>query len=65
MPLKLCLIVHENDSKYILGVIGDVSYMFQRKLLLQSPSICYCMMENHFLEVKNTTNSFTYVVQWH
>jgi len=38
----------KNDKKYILGVTGDFSLVFQRKQLLQQPLICYCMMENHF-----------------
>jgi len=29
-------------------VTGDVSLVFQRKLLLQWSLICYWMMENHF-----------------
>jgi len=49
----------------ILGVTGDVSLVFNTKLLLKSPFICYCMMENNFTEVKKTTNSFANEVQWH
>ncbi len=45
--------------KMILGVTGNVSMVFHTKLLLQSPFIWYSMMENHFTEVKKTTNSFT------
>jgi len=52
MPLKLCLIVHEKWLKNILGVIGDVSYMFSRKLLLQPHAIWYCMMEIFFRSQK-------------
>jgi len=48
-----------------MGVTGDVSLVFHTKLLLQSPLICYCMLENYFTEVKKTTISFTYEVQWH
>jgi len=49
----------KNDKKYILGVTGDVSLVFTRKLLLLSPLLGYFMMENHFKEVKKTLNSFT------
>jgi len=48
-----------------MGVTGNVSMVFHTKLLFQSPLIFYCMMENHFIEVKKTTNSFTYEVSWH
>jgi len=33
MALKLCLIVHEKFLKYILGVIGDVSLLFQKTVV--------------------------------
>ncbi len=64
IALKLCLVV---DGKWLknLGVTDDVSFVFSRKLFLQWSLIWYWMMENHFTEVKKTTNSFTYEVQWH
>jgi len=48
-----------------MGVPGDVSLVFHTKLLLQSPIIYYGMMETNFTDIKNTTISFTYEVQWH
>jgi len=33
-------------------VTGDDSLVFQAKLLIQSPLICYCMMENYFLKMQ-------------
>ena len=62
MSLELCL---KNDKKYFLGVTGVDSLMFQTKLLIQLPLICYWMMGNFFLEFKKVTNSLTYEVQWH
>jgi len=47
----------------MFGVTGDDSLVLTAKLLLYSVLICYCLMENHFSEVKNTTNSFTYEAQ--
>jgi len=47
-----------------MGVTGNVSMVFHIKLLLQLPLICYCMMENHFTDVKKTTISITYEVKW-
>ncbi len=49
----------------MFGVIGDASLVFPIKLLLCSPSICFCLMENHILEFKKTKDSLTYEVQWH
>jgi len=46
-------------------VIGDASFVISTKLLLCLPSICFFLMENHFLEFKITTDSLTYEVQWH
>jgi len=51
--------------KPMFGVIGDATFMFPTKLLLCSSSICLCLIENHFLKFKNTTNSLTYEVQCH
>jgi len=48
-----------------MGVTGNVSLVFHTKLLLQSPLICYTMMENNFTDVKKATNSLTYVFQWY
>jgi len=39
-----------------MGATGDVSLVFHTKLLLQSPLICYCVVENHFTEVKKDQN---------
>jgi len=46
-------------KKSVCGMTGDDSLVFPAKLLLCSVSICYCLLENQFLEVKKTTNSFT------
>jgi len=52
-------------QKSMFRVTGDDSLVFPTKLLLYSVSICYCLMENHFSEVKKTTNSFTNELQYH
>jgi len=59
------LLFMKYDLKSVFGVIGDASLVFTTKLLLFLPSICFCLMENHFLEFKITTDSLTYEVQWH
>jgi len=42
-------------QKSMIGLIGDASLVFPTQLLLYSVLICYCLIENHFSEVKNTT----------
>jgi len=41
-------------------VTGDDSLVFQTEILIQTPFLCCCMMENHFLKFKMVTNSLTY-----
>jgi len=48
---------HQKSS---FGVTGKVCLVFSGKELLYSLLICYWSMENHFSEVKKTSNSFTY-----
>jgi len=52
-----------STPKLKCGVTGDGGLVFPAKLLLYSLSICCCLMENHFSEVKKTSNSFTYELQ--
>ncbi len=52
-------------QKSMFGVTGDDLLVFPTKRLLYSVLIGYCLMENHFSEVKKTTNSFTNELQQH
>jgi len=52
-----------NHQKSMYGVTGDGCLVFPAKPLLYSPSVYYYSMENHFSEVKKTSNSFTYELQ--
>jgi len=45
-------------QKPMFGVTGDDSLVFPSNLLFYSVSICCCLMDNHFWEVKKKTNSF-------
>ena len=65
VTLELWLVIHFQHQKSICRVTGDGWLVFPAKQLLYSLLICCWWMENNFLEVKKTTNSFTYVVQWH
>jgi len=60
---ELWLLIHFQHQKLLCGVTGDGCLVFPAKLLLYSLSICCCLMENHFSEVKKTSNSFTYELQ--
>ncbi len=44
-------------------VTSDVFFMFTVNNLLYLLLICYWVMENHFSEVKKTSDSFTYEIQ--
>jgi len=58
------LVEHFNPpQKSVCGVTGDVCLVFPTKSLLYSHLISYFSMENHFSEVKKTSNSFTYELQ--
>jgi len=63
IALELWLVIHFQYQKSICGVTGDGGLVFLAKLLLYTLSICCCLMENHFSEVKKTSNSFTYELQ--
>jgi len=60
MALEFWLFIHIQHQKSICRVTGDDCLVFPAKLLLDSLSICCWLMENHFSEVKKTSNSFTY-----
>jgi len=53
------------SPKSIDRVIGYGWLVFPARPMLYSLLVWYCSMENHFLEVKNTSNSFTYELQYH
>ena len=63
IALQIWLVVYLYHQKWICGVTGEVFLLFPVKVLLYSLLICYCLMENHFSEVKNTSDSFTYALQ--
>ena len=63
VALEIWLVMYLYDQKWICGVTGDVSLLFQVKILLYSLLICYCLMENHFSEEKTSSDSFTYELQ--
>jgi len=60
IALQLWLVIHFQHQNSICGVTGDGGLVFLAKLLLDSLLICCCLMENHFSEVKNSSDSFTY-----
>ncbi len=61
--LELWLGMYFNHQKSRDRVIGNGLLVFPAKPLIYSPLVCYCSMENHFSEVKKTSNSFTYKLQ--
>jgi len=63
IALELWLDIYFNHQKSIDRVIGYGWLVFPAKPLLYSLLVCYCSMENHFSEVKKTSNSFTYELQ--
>ena len=52
IALELWLVIHFQHQNSICRVTGDGGLVFPPKLLLDSLSICCCLMENHFSEVK-------------
>jgi len=65
IALEIWLVMYLYDQKWICGVTGDVFLLFPVKVLLYSLLICYCLMKNHFSEVKTSSDSFTYELQYH
>jgi len=65
IALEIWLVMYLYDQKRIGGMTGDVFFVFPVKVLLYSLLICYCLMENHFSEVKTSSDSFTYKLQKH
>jgi len=51
------------NKKSMFELTGDDSLVLPTKLLIYPLLICYCLMENNFSEVKNTTISFTNELQ--
>jgi len=60
VALQLWFDIYLYHQKWIYGVTGDVFLLFPAKVLLHWLLICYCLMKNHFSEVKETSHSFTY-----
>jgi len=65
LAIEIWLVKYLYHQKWICGVTGDVFLLFPIKVLLYSLLICYCLMENHFSEVKKTLDSFTYDLHYH
>jgi len=65
VALEIWLVMYLYDQKWSCGVTGDVFLVFPVKVLLYSHLICYCLIANHFSEVKKTSSSFTYKLQKH
>jgi len=63
VPLEICLVTYCYHQKSTCGVTSAAYLVFLVKTLFHLLSICYCLMENHFSEVKKTSDSFTYVLQ--
>ena len=63
IALELLFVIHFQYQKYTYRVTGDGCLVFPAKLFLYTLSIHCWLVENHFSEVKKTTNSFTYEIQ--
>ena len=53
VALEIWLVLYLYHQKSTCRVTGDVCFIFPAKVLLYSLLICYCLMENHFSEVKH------------
>ncbi len=65
MALELWLDKNLIEQKSMYVAIGDDCLVFPVTPSLYSLLFGYGLMENHFSEVKETSNSFIYELPWH
>jgi len=60
---EIWLVMSLYHQKWICRVTGNVFLLSLDKVLMYSFLIWYCFIENHFSEVKKTSDSFSYKLQ--